>query len=210
MFLGIVSTVFCLAGPVFSAENVRLDATVVNAKGAPVSGVVIYAEEIEGRSFPAPKERFVMNTVDLEFKPKLLAVQVGSVVDFPNEDEVHHHLYSFSKAKKFNRPLYKGKDAKAVVFDRAGIVKVGCNIHDWMKGAILVSPTPYFAVTDETGTASIIAPPQTLKFSVYHPRLKGKPEKTTQTLTLKGDRTAARWAISVREERKVERKKSTY
>lgn len=60
---------------------------------------------IAGKTFKPPKKHYVMSTIDKDFDPLLLPILVGGTVDFPNNDDVHHHLYSFSKAKKFNRPL---------------------------------------------------------------------------------------------------------
>jgi hypothetical protein len=72
-------------------------------------------------------------------------------VHFPNYDQIHHHVYSFSRVKTFELPLYRGENAKPVLFDKPGVVKLGCNIHDWMSGIILVLPTRHFAMTDDDG-----------------------------------------------------------
>jgi plastocyanin len=92
---------------------------------------------------------------DKEFVPHVLPVAVGTEVSFPNHDQIHHHVYSFSRSKTFEIPLYKGEAASPVRFDQPGAVKVGCNIHDWMSGVILVVPTPYFAITDERGAFTL-------------------------------------------------------
>src|SRR5207302_1290602 len=81
------------------------------------------------------------------------AVQVGTAVMFPNKDNIRHHVYSFSPAKKFELPLYAGIPAEPVVFDKEGIVTLGCNIHDWMVAYVAVLPTPYFQVTGREGRA---------------------------------------------------------
>jgi len=76
-------------------------------------------------------------------------------VRFPNRDQIRHHVYSFSRPKRFELPLYKGEDAPPVLFDKPGVVKIGCNIHDWMSAIILVLPNDRFAVTREDGTFSL-------------------------------------------------------
>jgi len=82
-------------------------------------------------------------------------VQSGTSVTFPNSDAVSHHVYSFSDTKTFELPLYKGDAYPPVMFDHAGIVVLGCNIHDGMLGYIVVVDTPHFAQTNEQGVALI-------------------------------------------------------
>jgi len=96
-----------------------------------------------------------MDQIDKQFVPHVLPIAVGTAVSFPNHDQIHHHVYSFSSAKTFEIPLYKGEQAAPVVFDQPGAVKLGCNIHDWMSGVILVVPTPYFASTDASGAFTL-------------------------------------------------------
>jgi hypothetical protein len=104
-------------------------------------------------------------------------------VRFPNHDQIHHHVYSFSRTKTFELPLYKGTDAPPVLFDKVGVVKVGCNIHDWMSGIILVLPTPYFAQTDAEGRFTLADLPHG-QYSVvaWHELSKAKPEDTAQSI----------------------------
>ena len=78
-------------------------------------------------------------------------VQTNTEVGFPNSDDVNHHVYSFSNPNQFELPLYKGKLHPPVRFESAGLVILGCNIHDHMLGYILVVDTPYFGKTDDDG-----------------------------------------------------------
>lgn len=87
------------------------------------------------------------------FNPKVTVVQTGTSIDFPNEDSFRHHVYSFSPAKKFELKLYSGVPTKPVQFDQAGLVTLGCNIHDSMLGYIYIVDTPFFAKTDDKGRA---------------------------------------------------------
>lgn len=89
------------------------------------------------------------------FNPKVTVVQTGTSINFPNEDSVRHHVYSFSPAKKFELKLYSGVPTKPVLFDQAGVVTLGCNIHDSMVGYIYIVDTPFFAKTDEKGKATL-------------------------------------------------------
>jgi plastocyanin len=101
----------------------------------------------------------VMDQANTSFVPHLLIVQTGTQVHFPNNDTVSHHVYSFSEARSFELPLYKGNEYPPVSFDTPGIVVVGCNIHDGMLGYILVVDTPHFALTDQDGIARLDALP---------------------------------------------------
>lgn len=87
------------------------------------------------------------------FNPKITVVQTGTSINFPNEDSFRHHVYSFSPAKKFELKLYSGVPTNPVPFDQAGVVTLGCNIHDSMVGYIYVVDTPFFAKTDDKGKA---------------------------------------------------------
>lgn len=89
------------------------------------------------------------------FNPKVTIVQTGTKINFPNEDSVRHHVYSFSPAKKFELKLYSGIPTDPVLFDQAGVVTLGCNIHDSMVGYIYVVDTPFFAKTDDKGRATL-------------------------------------------------------
>lgn len=116
---------------------------------------------------PSPK---IMDQIDQQFVPHVLAVAQGDSVVFPNSDNIRHHVYSFSKAKRFEIELYEGVPDQPILFDQAGLVVLGCNIHDSMLGYILVSPWPEFSVSDKTGKVSLSKPVQ--KVAVWHPWLK--------------------------------------
>jgi plastocyanin len=139
-----------------------IEVSVVDHEGKPIENVVIYATpaaEHGGTHAAAPHAdaapQAVMDQQNLQFMPHLLVVQSGSSVTFPNTDAVSHHVYSFSETKTFELPLYKGDVHPPVVFDRPGIVVLGCNIHDGMLGYVVVVDTPHFARTNEHGVAVI-------------------------------------------------------
>lgn len=89
----------------------------------------------------------------MQFHPALLPVQVGSQVAFPNGDDFYHNVFSYSKPKRFDLGRYRKDDRPApiVVFDKPGVVKLYCEIHQHMRGVILVLATPYFTRTDTNG-----------------------------------------------------------
>ncbi len=138
-----------------------------------------------------------------EFTTYVTVVQAGSRVVFPNHDAVQHHVYSLSKANKFEFPLYDPGQAESVVFDVSGMVTLGCNIHDWMVAYVIVVPTPFFGKTDPSGRTAITAPSGRYRLEILHPRLSkavvedvvvpssGQMEKTV-TLLLKPERKIRR------------------
>ena len=190
--------------PIVSARHKYLCAS------KPVEDAVVFVYEASG-TFKGPEEPLVMDQVDKEFVPHLLPILIHSTVRFPNKDEIHHHLYSFSKAKSFELPLYKGEPAEPILFDKPGVVKMGCNIHDWMRGIILVLPNPYFAQTDSKGKAELELPETILEegdieLAVFHERLRGGVDKTRQKVTLE-EGAEIRWEIKLKRKRKSKRPK---
>jgi plastocyanin len=106
-----------------------------------------------------------------EFIPYLTVVQTDTAIDFPNHDTTRHHVYSFSPPKRFEIKLYAGKPSQPIVFDRPGVVVLGCNIHDWMEAYVLVVDSPYFAKTGADGRAAIAGvPPGRYRLRLWHPR----------------------------------------
>jgi plastocyanin len=154
--------------------------------GKPVSDVVVSLTSpgdaaTTPRSVPA-----VMDQQNKTFVPHVLAILVGTAVSFPNRDNIRHHVYSFSSAKKFELPLYIGTPAAPVVFDKPGPVALGCNIHDWMVAYIYVVATPHFAKTTADGKAHLEGlPAGPYEARVWHPRLRG--EAMTKPITLADD-----------------------
>lgn len=146
----------------------------VNDGSAAVSEAVVSLHRAEPSSADA---RAVMDQRDSTFVPGVLPVQVGTVVSFPNSDTVQHQVYSFSPAKPFELPLYAGTPLEPVHFDRPGVVVVGCNIHDWMIGYVVVLDTPYFAKTADDGTVTLQAPAGRYQLRVWHARQQGEPEQ---------------------------------
>ena len=148
-----------------------LNVTVKDARGAVVSNAVVSALP-EGRKFPLAKKTVVMDQVNRMFVPHVLPIQTGTAVNFPNSDDISHQVYSFSTARTFQLPLYKGTPANPIVFDKPGVVTLGCNIHDRMSAYIVVIDTPNFALTPTTGSVELrnLSDGKYL-VSVWHPKL---------------------------------------
>lgn len=174
-------------------------------KGAPVADAVVSLVRLDT---PEPSTAPNGATAEIiqqnrEFLPYVTAVQAGTTVHFPNRDNVQHHVYSLSKAKKFELPLYSGEAERSVVFDQPGVVTIGCNIHDWMIAYVLVLTTPHFTKTGPDGTAILSVSPGRYRLEIWHPRLaqplgqemtvaETAPAPLAFTLALKPDRRIRR------------------
>jgi plastocyanin len=101
---------------------------------------------------PATTQPAVLEQQGLQFRPAVLAVQVGTPVIFPNKDPIYHSVFSYSAAKKFDLGRYRtGEEPPAVVFDKPGTVSLFCEVHDHMRGSIVVVDSPHFVRTDAQG-----------------------------------------------------------
>jgi plastocyanin len=185
--------------PVLAGE---LRAQILAADGKPLPDAVVVAFPADASTQSARHGTEVEDQVDKEFVPYVQVIRVGSTVKFPNKDNIRHHVYSFSPAKKFELPLYSGTPAAPVLFDKVGVVKLGCNIHDWMIGYLYVTDAPYFGKTAEQGRIEL----KDMRAGIYqvrvwHPRLDGEEESTTQTIEVKDSAPAtAQWVLKLKRE----------
>lgn len=179
----------------------ELRVSVKDLHGKLVADAVIVAAPSDARSAQRAKPPAVaVDQVDKQFVPYVKPVFLGSKVLFPNSDHVRHQVYSFSPAKKFELPLYAGTNAPPVVFDKPGVVVLGCNIHDWMVGYIYVSETPFFAKTEAAGTATIEdMPPGEYTVRVWHPSMEHAEETTAHRVILNADApSTVEWELSLK------------
>ncbi len=159
--------VFC-----FGAEAANVEALVRSPVGTPVGDAAVVIEPVSG-GYPKRQRTVTIEQRDRDFIPYVSIVQTGTLVEFPNRDPFKHHIYSFSPAKTFEIKLYADKPALPVLFDKAGEVAIGCNIHDWMEAYILVVNSAYFAKTGDDGKATIRdVPAGHYRLRVWHPRQK--------------------------------------
>lgn len=179
----------------------------LDTKNNPLRGAVIYATPVGGKAPAAEKGKTVMmDQINKEFIPVIMAVQAGTAVTFPNKDNIRHHVYSLSPAKKFELPLYIGDPANPVVFDKPGTVALGCNIHDWMLAYIHVVDTPYFTVTGNDGAGKIKdIPAGRYKLVVWHYRMKGEPEASAVEAQVPSDTPETAFTISLKPDFRIQR-----
>lgn len=160
-----------LTAPAFGAE---LRVRVLDTKGKPVEDAVVSLLRTDGAPpSVAPLSSIEITQKNQAFMPYVTVITTGTAVKFPNRDTVQHHVYSLSRPRKFELPLYDPGKAEMIQFDQPGIVTLGCNIHDWMLAYLMVLDTPYYAKTDAEGAATLTAPAGQYRFELWHPRLAG-------------------------------------
>jgi plastocyanin len=165
-----------------------------------VSGVtgesVVYVEAVAGKSFPAPTQQVTIDQKGLVFIPHVVAIQQDTTVQFLNSDNVAHNVFwiSISGNKKLGHNLgtWPKGQKQAFKFDSPGVVPLLCNVHPEMAAYIVVSPTPYFAVTDKSGDFKIDnVPDGDYTVTAWHEGAKNK----SNSVKVAGD-TAADFTLS--------------
>ncbi len=167
-----------------AADAATLVISVHTPDGRPLQGAVVTALPLDGSAHKPAPIKAVMDQVNRAFQPDLLVIPVGSTVTFPNSDTVSHQIYSFSPAKRFQLPLYRGTPYPPVHFDQAGVVTLGCNIHDEMVGYLLVTDAPYFGRTDAAGGWTLEVPRGRYRISIWHPRMRDTDTDLERELTV--------------------------
>ncbi|MBY0468639.1 MAG: methylamine utilization protein [Burkholderiaceae bacterium] len=179
--------VWCAAVALLCCSPARAGTVTVNVTdpaGQPLPQAVVLIEPVTGKLPVSPMAMVQVAQTKRQFVPRVSVVTVGTSVAFPNQDTVRHHVYSFSPTKNFELKLYAGVPAQPVLFDKAGIAVLGCNIHDQMAAWIVVVDTPYHAVSGADGTARIPAVAAgSYQLKVWHPGLPGASDGVSQPLT---------------------------
>ena len=169
-----------------------LSVRVVDASGHPVHDAVVtlYAAGSAARA-PRPGGRYVVSQKNIQFHPFLSIVPVGADVSFPNLDPTKHHVYSFSPAKRFELKLFAKDQSRTVHFDKAGVVALGCNIHDQMSAFIVVTDSVWTARTNAQGMATFAdAPNAPGRVTAWHPYLRA-PGGVVEQNVRSGQRSAS-------------------
>jgi plastocyanin len=173
-------SVFLMAS-VGRAGDIKGKVTAQGMKSA--ENIAVYVDAIPGKEFPAPTQPALMDQKNLKFTPHILVVLKGTTVDFLNSDSVGHNVYwpSISGNKKLNHNLgtWPQGQKKSFQFSDLGAAPLLCNVHPEMSGYVVVTPTPYFAVTDKEGNFDIKnVPPGHYNLATWSE--EGKP--TTQAV----------------------------
>jgi plastocyanin len=176
------------AALVQAATPAALTVQVVDAAGLPVRDAVV---ELRSAKPPAGPIRFPwkmgMAQKNRQFTPGTLIVAKGSTVAFPNLDNVRHSIYSFSKPARLEIDLYGRDQTRTHTFAVTGSVKLGCNIHDEMRGYIRVTDTPFAGKTDHNGYVTLTAMAAgAASLTVWHPQVRTPSGESTSAITITG------------------------
>ena len=128
------------------------------AAGKPVRNAIVWLDAPAAAPFVQVK-RVVLDQRGLDFNPRVVAIRVGTTVDFPNSDKVFHNVFSFRDGKKFDLGMYPAGTSRPIVFDKPGLSRVFCNIHPHMAAYVMAVDTPYFSLSDERGAFAISGVP---------------------------------------------------
>jgi len=184
----LLTATFCMA-----AWAGDIEGKVTGMKGKSV----VYIEAVAGKTFPAPKDQPVMDQKGLMFVPHIIVVQQGTTVQFLNSDSVNHNVFwtaiGSDKKAGHNLGTWPKGEKRPYTFDKAGVVPVLCNVHPEMAGYIIVSPTPYFAETDDSGSYKIKdVPDGSYTVTVWHEGAKNQSKPVTVAGGAKADFTVSK------------------
>ena len=169
-----------LAAPLVAGT---LTVRVVDSAGRPVKDAVVTLYPSAGARAARASGRYVIAQQNLQFHPFLTVVPVGADISFPNLDNTKHHVYSFSPAKRFELKLFAKDQSRTVHFDKAGVVALGCNIHDQMSAFIVVTDSAWTARTNAQGMVEFgDAPNAPGRLVVWHPYLRSQSGTMQQAL----------------------------
>lgn len=188
------------AALVQAASPATLRVQVVDEAGLPVRDAVVELHSAKGVAGPI---RFAWKMgiaqKNQQFTPGTLIVAKGSTVAFPNLDNVRHSIYSFSKPARFEIDLYGRDQTRTQSFPIAGSVKLGCNIHDQMRGYIRVTDTPFAAKTDHNGYVTLSGMASgAAKLTVWHPQLRAPTGESKSAITITGGGQSHKLKVAVR------------
>ncbi|WP_228768397.1 hypothetical protein [Shewanella sp. TC10] len=185
----IVTGLFLSAG--FSLSALSHQFTIVNSNSEPMPNMVVSLTAL----VPSPEQSInqpkgstqppiEVHQENKQFTPYITVIQKGYQLKFINDDDITHHIYSASGPKRFSFKLRKDNAQKDMVFDQAGHISMGCNIHDWMSGHVLVVDTPFYAVTNNLGQVEFDSVPDNeYQLDIWHPQLQIEDNKYSQKVS---------------------------
>lgn len=172
----------------FQANAVNLSVSVKSVTGEALQDLVVYAEPLKPLKLPKTDKKLVISQANKSFTPYISVTQVGSSLLFSNQDDITHHIYSASGQNKFAFTIRPGQEVEQAAVEQQNEIVMGCNVHDWMSGYLLVLNTPYFAKTSENGSAQLsIETEGEYQITVWHPQMTEVGHRLIKTVNLKGD-----------------------
>ena len=177
---------FACPGLIFLAAELAfaqpLSVEVQNPDGSAAAGIAVYLEALD-RELPAGSNAVAIEILqqDKGFMPYVSAVQAGSTVTFSNHDDITHHIYSVTGSQRFSFNLRAEEVTSEMVIEQAGLIAMGCNIHDWMSGYLLAVDSPYYGTTDAQGRAVIeVGDAGNYRIVTWHPEVEKSVEKVAR------------------------------
>jgi plastocyanin len=163
-----IGVLAALAAHTLSAAAITV--AVATKSGVTAEDTLVVFDPLDGMP-PAAHDSAVIDQVAKQFVPRVSIVRTGTSISFPNSDHIRHQVYSFSPAKVFTLKLYAGSPHSDIVFDKPGLVVLGCNIHDNMAAFVGIVDSPYFAKLSGSGSAVLNLPTGRYRLHVWHPNL---------------------------------------
>jgi plastocyanin len=152
-----------------SADRYLTSGTVAARTVQPIP-MAVYLQLQSSADVPRPGGPLRMAQRDTAFVPSLLVVPVGTVVEFPNEDHFFHNVFSYSESKRFDLGRYPRGESKSITLGKPGVVRIYCEVHEFMRAAVIVVDQPFHAIVDENGGFVLSAvPPGRHTVTVWHP-----------------------------------------
>ena len=178
-------TFLCLLA-ISQVHAVEMTLKFVDRNGQPVVGMIAEIHQTELSS--VPEKVAIIDQIDRTFVPLVLLAKTGQRVNFPNSDNVRHHVYSFSDIRQFSTPLYADEPIEPILFDRAGIAVLGCNIHDSMVAYVYVSEWEHAFQSNaavQLRITGVTGAPDTLH--LWHPWLQTPDSRQSLDISQLGD-----------------------
>lgn len=165
-------TFIALAALPFIAQAEPLQVRVTDVDGRPVGNVVVYLQNHETGAMPQTQHAHEIRQEDKKFAPYVSVVRQHEEIVFTNHDDITHHMYSFNGPARFDFRLQPEEGSTVADFAEPGVIAMGCNIHDWMSGYVMVVDTPFYALTDDAGLATFAdVPANEYHLVAWHPQM---------------------------------------
>jgi len=173
---------------------------VTNKQSQPITDVIVYLQPLSGQTLPLAEQAITIGQKNKSFAPYLTVMQAGQTVLFANQDDITHHIYSADNLNKFAFKIRAGETKEKSAFtselvtnkesdyksvNKATEIAMGCNIHDWMSGYLLIVNTPYYNKTNTQGLATFsIASAGKYQAVIWHPQLNSKNNQMSMPITI--------------------------
>ena len=171
-----------------SADAVSVKVQVKDPTDQVLENMVVYLEPLDGQQLSKTEKSIDIDQENKAFTPYISVIQTGNQVHFNNQDDITHHIYSVTGSHKFSITIRAGEKMLKPDFTQTGEIAMGCNIHDWMSGYLLVLDTPYFDKTNASGQAMMeVNEGGKYQLTVWHPQMSEPDNRLSTIITLPGN-----------------------